>query len=146
MSPCHVHRTDECMEGGATMRGDVVEEATRRPPPLRGSGGGRTLFLLLVVFLTTAACTSPSWRSQYLTDQVNAATQEEIEQRLGPPTVKKKLGTDETVWIYRFGSNAMYVAAPSASGAVMIGTWNCREYVLQFDSDKILRKWRGEQC
>ncbi len=62
------------------------------------------------------------------------ATQEEIRQQLGAPTLSVATQTGESVWVYQIRTQqpGNRVTAP--------GMW-CDEYVLTFDSQAVLRRW-----
>ena len=85
-----------------------------------------TLMLAVVVALTLG-CTP--WRVTYLREVTNKVTQDEIAQKLGPPHRTRLLGNGNTLWQYEYrGAN-----------------W-CREYILTFDQQKVLRNWSRQKC
>src|SRR5437879_6515951 len=70
----------------------------------------------------------------YLTTVQDHATQDEIRQHLGPPTLTKPIQSGGTVLVYQCWAHE-YGDHVKASGA-----W-CDEYVLTFDSQTVLRRW-----
>ena len=100
-----------------------------------------TEFVLMPFWLIIAAscllsgCTP--WRVEYLEEVTGRATQDEITLKLGPPMAERTLSTSETVWLYRYSG-----ASVDQYGG---GTW-CREYILKFDTQKILKEWNRQKC
>ena len=90
---------------------------------------------LMVSVLILVSCTP--WRAKYLQDVKGQANQDEVTMKLGPPTGERGLSNGDAVWIYRYTG-----AAVGESGG---GTW-CMEYLLRFDSKKILRDWNRQKC
>mgnify|MGYP003417069835 CR=1 FL=1 len=91
--------------------------------------------LVFLSSLVLASCTP--WRAEFLEDVKGKANQDAVVMRLGPPTSEKVLSTGDAVWIYRYTG-----AAVGQSGG---GTW-CKEYLLKFDSQKVLRDWNRQNC
>ena len=99
-----------------------------------GSTFSRAIYLLLIVGLayTMVGCTP--WRDQFLGESVNRATANDVASKLGAPAFTQRLDTGEEVWTYRYDS-----------------VNDCIEYIVRFDSGKILRDWsrdvhRGFLC
>ncbi len=95
----------------------------------------RTTMLLAVVVLLGLGCTP--WRGIYLSAATNAATQDEISQKLGPPHRTRPLEDGNTLWQYEYRGGEL-----SQYGGT---TW-CREYILTFDQQKVLRNWSRQKC
>lgn len=90
--------------------------------------------IVLAIFLFSS-CTP--WRVEYLEEVNGRATQDEIALKLGPPMSERTLGTSETVWLYRYTG--------AETNQHRGSTW-CREYILRFDNQKILRQWNRQTC
>jgi len=73
------------------------------------------------------------WRGIYLSASTNAATQDEISQKLGPPHRTRPLEDGNTLWQYQ------YMGGYEGSGF-------CREYILTFGQQKVLRNWSRQDC
>ena len=99
----------------------------------------RFLAVCLATVLLFAACTP--WRAKYCADAVNNATQDDVVKRLGPPTVTHKLDSGESVWQYRY-----YDSSVIGSGGNVVGGTDCIEYILTFDSQRVLRNWIRQRC
>lgn len=91
--------------------------------------------IVATTLLLLSSCTP--WRSEYLEKVTGRATQDEITLKLGPPMAERTLSTGESVWLYRYTGADV--------GQYGGGTW-CREYVLKFDTQKILRQWDRQKC
>lgn len=87
---------------------------------------------LPLLFLFLASCAP--WRSTYLEENVNKATQSDIAKRLGPPYSAIPLDGGETVWQYKYVDQDPY-----------LGTF-CTEYNLTFDRSRVLRNWQRQKC
>nr|MBI3613918.1 hypothetical protein [Nitrospirota bacterium] len=81
------------------------------------------------------ACTP--WLEDFLSSATDRATQEDIRQRLGQPTVKTPLNGGGELWGYHM------TYASYAGGA---GKTSCFEYRLTFDKQKVLRQWESRAC
>ncbi len=101
---------------------------------MRPQSLAKVLILLLTV-ATLASCTP--WRVEYLEDAKGRATQDDVTMKFGPPMGERRLSTGDAVWIYRYTG-----ADVGQSGG---STW-CREYVLRFDPQRILREWNRQKC
>lgn len=90
--------------------------------------------MLTVVVLFTS-CTP--WRAEYLEEGLGHVTQDDVALKLGPPMSERTLSNGEAVWLYRYtGADVNQYGGSS---------W-CREYVLKFDNDKVLRHWNRQKC
>lgn len=89
--------------------------------------------VLLGAFLL--ACTP--WLEEFLSSATDRATQEDIRQRLGQPTLQTRRDGGEEIWAYHM------TYASYAGGA---GKTNCFEYRLTFDKQKVLRQWESRAC
>jgi hypothetical protein len=90
---------------------------------------------LLTIILMLGSCTP--WRTQYLEEVTGLATQDEVTMRLGPPTGERTLSNSDLIWMYRYTG-----ADVGPNGG---STW-CREYILRFDTKRILRGWNRQKC
>ena len=107
----------------------------------------RARFLPGGLFLLTLACAPPVWRVQYLSEQVNVATENQVRAKFGSPLATQRLGNGDTVWTYQVGKNARYGdPATYAEGGVLIGSGECVAYVLTFDAQRVLRAWLRQEC
>lgn len=91
--------------------------------------------ILLLNLLVVAGCSVfvPK-ETLYLRSAQDKATQEEVRQRLGPPTIVNSTQSDASVWVYQI------LTYDPGGRATATGTW-CDEYVLTFDSQAVLRRW-----
>jgi hypothetical protein len=94
-------------------------------------GSMRRLIVLtsLIILIGCAA----SWRMEYLKEGLGRVSQDDVALRMGPPLSTDALSTGEAVWLYQYTSADVHQ------------TW-CHEYVLKFDTQKILRDWTREEC
>ena len=129
--------------------------------------GGCVALLCLVLL---SGCGGP-WRDQYLAKGVKTLTQDEVSEKLGPPSTTKTpvLGGD-TVWTYRVpmgdrevhpwdpstltaGKKTKAPPSPSPFGKSLAGAEEpyreplyCYRYTLSFGEDKRLKDWKREEC
>jgi hypothetical protein len=105
------------------------------------------------------ACGGP-WRDGYFKRGVDRLTQNEVEEKFGPPHTAKKpaLGGD-TVWTYRvpisdkelasMGFSHITDKAQQAASSIVDGPkamLYCYRYILVFNEEKILKQWKREEC
>jgi hypothetical protein len=103
--------------------------------------------LITPLLLVALACAPKVWRAEYLAEQVNVATQEQIQAKLGPPLGRQTLANGEEVWTYRVGQNAQYgEPATYGEGSVLLGSGECVAYVLTFDQQRVLHSWLRQEC
>ncbi len=88
----------------------------------RAAWGGLALILLMVTSCATR-------QERYLDRSVNQASQDAVAKEFGPPTQSQELTTGETVWGYRSNQGS-----------------RCKEYILTFDRQKVLRAWKEQKC
>ena len=93
--------------------------------------------ILAFLFLSVLGLVSCNWRSSYLEEATGRANQDAVTMKLGPPMGERTLSNGDAVWIYRYSGANMGESGGS--------TW-CREYLLRFDSQKILREWNKQKC
>ena len=93
----------------------------------------RWLGILLVTGVLVSACILTPWRVNYLTEATGHATQDDVAQSLGPPHLTQTLDSGQIVWLYKY---------PGAIG----GDSYCRQYILTFDTQRILRSWVRQNC
>ena len=104
-------------------------------------------FLITLGLLLALSCAPPVWRAEYLSEQVNVATQEQVRDKFGEPQETKRSEGGDEIWIYRLGKNAKYGdPATYAEGSVLLGSGECVAYILTFDTRKILRSWLRQEC
>jgi hypothetical protein len=96
-------------------------------------------FVSILILLSLVSCTP--WRVSYLEEAANRATQDDVTKKLGPPHSTRELDTGESVWTYQYRGSSV-----SGSGGYVSGGSHCREYILTFDQNKILREWRRQNC
>lgn len=107
----------------------------------------RMKYLIGLLSLLAIACAPKVWRAEYLAEQVNVATQEQVQAKLGPPLGTQALADGEALWIYRVGQNAQYgEPATYGEGSVLLGSGECVAYVLTFDRQRVLRSWLRQEC
>lgn len=78
-------------------------------------------------------CAPTSWRMVYLNEGLGRVSQDDIAVKMGPPMSTDAFSSGETAWHYQYTSADVHQ------------TW-CHEYVLKFDTQKILRDWTREEC
>src|SRR5215475_10657631 len=90
-------------------------------------------FFSLLIFAVGCAGFIPK-ETRYLESAQDRATQEEVRQELGAPTLTLSNDKGEVLWVYhvREQQPGNRITAP--------GMW-CDEYVLMFDQQAILRQW-----
>lgn len=76
-------------------------------------------------------------RQLLLDEEVDHATQEQIVERFGSPLYVGRLRDGREVWTYR---------ETGAGYGRDMGVGFCREYVLTFDPQGILRRWERQAC
>lgn len=91
----------------------------------------------ILLFLTEMSCALfLSKETRFLKSAEDHATQEDVQQQLGPPVRMLSAGEGESVWVYH-----IYDLEPGAQSTwSATGSW-CDEYVLFFDRQRILREW-----
>jgi hypothetical protein len=115
-------------------------------------------------------CGGP-WRDQYLANGGKNLTQDDVMEKLGPPSTAKTpvLGGD-TIWTYRVpmgdrevhpwdpssltaGRKTKAPPSPSPFGKSLAGAEEpyreplyCYRYTLSFGEDKRLKEWKREEC
>jgi len=104
---------------------------TRRP-------GRRAWRGALVLTIGLASCAPYSLG--YLDHAVDHATQEDIAKDMGPPPTVRRPGNGSVEWVYYDRGSSVGGYTGYARQAY------CREFVLIFDKDKILRTWRTQDC
>lgn len=72
----------------------------------------------------------------YLESAQDRATQEEVRQQLGQPSLMAPAPAEESVWVYE----VRQLEPGSQQSWAAFGSW-CDEYVLNFDRQGILRRW-----
>lgn len=70
----------------------------------------------------------------FLRTAEDRATQEEVQQRLGPPSMINESQSGESIWVYQIWD------WQPGNRFTATGAW-CDEYLLTFDSQSILRRW-----
>jgi len=82
--------------------------------------------LICVLVVATFAC---AWRREFLSESVNRATADDVASKMGAPTHTHRLDSGGEVWTYRLNS-----------------VDGCVEYIVKFDTGKILRDWARHGC
>ena len=91
--------------------------------------------ICLALFLAFMGCVVfEEKEARFLRDAHNRATQGEVQQRLGSPTLANTSPSGQSIWVYQVydWQPGNRVSAP--------GTW-CDEYMLTFDDHAVLRHW-----
>lgn len=91
--------------------------------------------LVLVAIALVASCAPAPWQVRYLTDADKTATQEQVLQRLGKPAATLPLPDGGELWTYRY-----------TRGDVRIATFECQDYKLTFDAQRVLQRWKKQPC
>ena len=99
----------------------------------------RLIAVLFVAAMILVACTP--WRAQYFAESLNKATQDDIVGRVGPPTTTHGLSNGGTVWQYRY-----YDSSVVGSRGNIVGGTDCIEYILTFDTARVLKNWVRQGC
>jgi hypothetical protein len=94
-----------------------------------------SLACLALIFVLIGCTLFEAKEMRFLRSAYNRATQEEVQQQLGFPTVAKAAPSGQSVWIYQ-----IYDWQPGDNRVTAPGTW-CDEYILMFDDEAILRHW-----
>ena len=92
-------------------------------------------FLMLILF-TIISCASD--KITYLNRHTDTASQDDVAKELGPPHYERTLQDGNIVWSYQYTK----ILPVSGGGSIS----KCREYILFFDENKVLRKWREQKC
>lgn len=90
--------------------------------------------------LSLAGCLP--WQWDYLIEKNGRVTQEQIKNEFGDPYLVKDLDDQGTMWTYRYEKSG----SPIGRRGDMIGGQPCIEYVLTFNSEKILANWTRQPC
>lgn len=94
-----------------------------------------TLLPALLILAAGCALFIPK-ETLYLKSAQDRATQEEVRQNLGQPTLTASNPAGEAVWVYE-----VYQQEPGSQQSwAAYGSW-CDEYVLTFDKQGVLRLW-----
>ncbi len=91
-----------------------------------------TVLSLIVLHMGCALFEAKETR--FLRSAQDQATQQEVRQRLGAPTLERTTPMAESVWVYQLRTQQVDSRMTAA------GTW-CDEYVLTFDGQGVLRRW-----
>lgn len=89
----------------------------------------------LLVFLAAASCSPRPWQVQHFDDAVDHATQEIVVGQLGSPDLVTQGADGGVTWVYRY-----------SRGQDTSALFQCRNYLLTFDAQKILRRWTRTDC
>lgn len=90
--------------------------------------------------LALAACLPAQW--EYLGRATGQATQQDVKERLGEPREVKALADQTQVWSYRYEATTWF----SGWRGDQMGKSPCTEYVLTFNSKKVLTYWTRKPC
>jgi hypothetical protein len=94
------------------------------------------------LLLCEAAC-SP-WPADYLKANVNTATQADVRERLGTPTLTRTLEDGGSEWLYHSFAGKFYTEI--VEGKVAGKNPDCSEYLLTFDERRVLTDWKQQDC
>lgn len=135
-------------------------------PTVERAAGRFRLVLLVSVVLGLAgvvgACGGP-WRDAYFKKGVDRLTQEEIQEKLGPPhTAKTPVLGGDSLWTYRLvlsekdlvSWQPAFLGEATQSVGALVGkggetpkpTLYCYRYTLTFNEEKVLKSWKREEC
>jgi len=90
--------------------------------------------LFSLVILSVGCSSLVPRETRYLQSAQDNATQEDVRQQLGAPTLTASNEKGEVIWVYQVREQQ------SGSRWTAPGMW-CDEYVLTFDEQTILRQW-----
>jgi len=90
--------------------------------------------LLSLIVLHMGCVLFEAKETRFLRSAQDQATQQEVRQRLGAPTLERTTPMAESVWVYQLRTQQVDSRMTAA------GTW-CDEYILTFDSQGVLRRW-----
>lgn len=116
---------------------DQSEREQRNSRARLGLGMGIMALLTLVL----ASCLPSQW--SYLGESTDQATQEEVQDRLGAPFQTESLEDEGSLWTYRYEVKGSWLTGRRGD---MVGGAPCIEYLLTFDSKKVLRYWTRQLC
>lgn len=94
------------------------------------------------LLLFGAACST--WQADYLKANVNKATQDDVRQRFGKPTLTRTLGDGGSEWLYHSFAGKFYTEI--VEGKVAGKNPDCSEYLLTFDERGVLTDWEQQDC
>lgn len=80
-----------------------------------------------------------SWPVQYLDEGINRVSQEDVQNKMGPPYEIHKLSDSSVTWHYHEYQGRGMIGAHGTIEAASPS--ECGEYVLRFDQTRILREW-----
>ncbi|WP_455377993.1 hypothetical protein [Petrachloros mirabilis] len=118
--------------------------------------------LVLIVACLLVSCGGP-WRDSYFKKGIDRLTQEEVTEKFGAPhTAKTPVLGGDTIWTYRVPMSekelssmnisslseatqqaASLFAKPGEGPKEML---YCYRYTLTFNEEKVLKKWKREEC
>lgn len=107
---------------------------------VRKSGQSWLSLGLGIVALLLAACLP--WQWDYLGEVTGRATQKDVKERFGAPLQTKALENEGSLWVYRYEVRSSLVGM---RGDMVAGS-PCIEYLLTFDSRKVLVYWTRQPC
>jgi len=96
------------------------------------------VLLLLIVLPFFLAC--GEIETGYFRDRVNQATQDAVVHRYGSPHRVARAQDGRSEWIYFDRGSA------TSSFTGYARSTYCREYILTFDEQGVLRDWRQDDC
>jgi hypothetical protein len=120
------------------------------------------LGLVALLLVGLGGCGGP-WRDTYFKKGVDHLTQTDIREKLGPPhTAKTPVLGGDSLWTYRYAmserelerwSPTFLADATQAAGALLgkpgdtpKPTLYCYRYLLTFNEEKVLIRWKREEC
>lgn len=102
---------------------------------------GPGLGIVALLALTLASCLPSQW--SYLGEATGRATQADVKERFGEPLQTKGLENEGSLWVYRYEVKDGWLMGMRGD---MMGGASCIEYLLTFDSQKVLRYWTRQPC
>ncbi len=104
----------------------------------------RTTVAGLAAALAAGAVACSTWQADYLRANVAKATQADVRQHLGQPSLTRSLEGGGSEWLYHYMAGTLY--AEIIEGHVGGQRPACTEYLLTFDERNVLSDWRQQAC
>ncbi len=92
--------------------------------------------LFIISSMLLLSCGPRFIKDQYLANVVEQADADQVTLQMGPPDEVKKRGDGGAEWRYRDYQPTYPTKDPGL----------CTEYILRFDSNKVLRDWKRIDC
>ncbi|WP_447971950.1 hypothetical protein [Nitrospira sp. Kam-Ns4a] len=105
---------------------------------------GQTIVRGLAAILAAGAVACSTWQGEYLRANVGKATQADVRQHLGEPSLTRSLEGGGSEWLYHYFAGKLY--SELVEGHVGGRQPDCTEYLLTFDERNVLSDWRKQAC